>query len=91
MPPECELFYSHTMTVKHLLTDCANLDSSRLGFFDGSDAITLKLILGRNKVNSNTIEFLKERGIYYRAYKQRKHEDILSEELEVKPIKTYFK
>ena len=42
VPPKCELCHSHTMTVKRLLTDCVNLDSSRLRFFDGSDPITLK-------------------------------------------------
>ena len=67
VPPECELCHSHTMTVKHLLTDCVNLDSLRLRFFDGSNPITLKRILGRNKVNSSTVEFLKESGIYNRA------------------------
>ena len=67
VPPECEMCHSHTMTLKHLLTDCVNLYSSRLGFFDGSDPITSKRILGRNKVSSSTTEFLKENGIYYRA------------------------
>ena len=37
MPPECKLCHSHSMTVKHLLTDCVNLDSLRLGIFDGSN------------------------------------------------------
>ena len=65
--PECELCHSHAMTVKHLLTDCSNLAGLRLRFFDGFNSSTLKQILGRNKVNSNTIEFLEESNIYNRA------------------------
>ena len=72
VPPERELCHNHTMSVKHLLTECANLDSLRLRFFDCSNPITLKRILGRNKVNSSTVEILKESGIYKRAYKRRK-------------------
>ena len=34
--PECELCHSRAMTVKHLLTDCANLASFRLRFFMAS-------------------------------------------------------
>ena len=67
VPPECELFHNRTMSVKHLLTVCINLDRLRLRFFDGSNPITLKQILGRNKVNSSTVGFLKESGIYTRA------------------------
>ena len=37
MPPECDLCHS-----QHLLTDCVNLDSLKLRFFDGSNPNTLK-------------------------------------------------
>ena len=67
--PECELCHIDAMTVKHLLTDCANQASLRLSFFDGSNPNTLKQIIGKNKMNSNTIEFLKENNIYNRAKK----------------------
>ena len=40
--PECELCHSQAMTVKHLLTDCVNLVSLKLRFFDGSNPNTLK-------------------------------------------------
>ena len=53
--PECELCHRHAMTVKHLLTDCTNIASLRLRFFDGTNPNTLKQSLGRNKVNSNTL------------------------------------
>ena len=49
--PECELCHIHTMTVKHLLTECANLASLKLKFFYVSNPNTLKQILGRYKVN----------------------------------------
>ena len=65
--PDTELCHSHTMPVKHLLTECANLASLRLRFFDGRNPNTLKQILGRKKVNSNIVEFLKESNIYNRA------------------------
>ena len=65
--PECELGHSRTMTVKHLLTVSANLDSLRLRFFNGPNPNTLKNNLKRNKVNSNTIVFLKESTTYNRA------------------------
>ena len=65
--PECELCHCHAMTVKQLLTDCGNLASFGLRFFDGSNPNTLKQILGKNKVNSNTIELLKESNIYSRT------------------------
>ena len=69
--PECELCHNHTMTVKHLLTEYANLASLRLRFFDGSNSNTLKQISARNKVNSNTMEFLKESNIYNQAQKNK--------------------
>ena len=47
--PECELCHSHALTVKHLLTECANLASVRLRFFNGSNPNTLKQIRGRIK------------------------------------------
>jgi len=62
--PEYELCHSYAMTVKHLLSDCVNLASLRLGFFEGSNLNTVKQILETNKVNSNTIEFLEESNIY---------------------------
>ena len=40
--------------------------------FYGSNPKTLKQIVGTNKVNSNTIEFLKESNIYKRALKKTK-------------------
>ena len=43
--PECELCHSHAMNVKHFITDCANLTSVRLRFFDGSNPKALKQIL----------------------------------------------
>ena len=58
--PECELCHSHAKTMKYLLNDCANLASLRLRFFYGSNPKTLKQILGRNKMNLNTIKFLKQ-------------------------------
>ena len=61
--PECELCHSHTMNVKHFLTDCTNLASFRIRNFDGSNPSTLKQNLGRYKVNSNTINFLKTRNV----------------------------
>ena len=61
---ECELRHSHAMTVKYLVTDCANLASLRLRFLDGSNPNTLKLIQGRYKLNSNTIKFLKENKLF---------------------------
>ena len=64
---ECELCHSCVMTVKHLLTHCANLAILRLIFFDGSNPNVLKQILGRNKVNTNAIEFFKGSNIYNRA------------------------
>ena len=51
--PECEMCRSHAMTVKHLSTDCANLASLSLRFFDVSNQSTLKQILGRNKVTEH--------------------------------------
>ena len=57
----------HAMTVKHLLTNCAKLANLKLRFFGGYNPNTLKHILGRNKVNSNTIKFLKESNIYNRV------------------------
>ena len=65
--PECELCHSHAMTVKHVLTVCANKVIWRLRFFDGSNPKTLKKVRGRNKINSNTIKFLKESNIFNRA------------------------
>ena len=65
--PEFELYHSHEMTVKHLQTDCASLASLRLIFFDGFNPNKLKQILGGTKVNSNTLELLKESNIYKRA------------------------
>ena len=40
---------NHTMTSKHLLTECDNLAGLRLGYFDGSNPNTLKLILEEMK------------------------------------------
>ena len=65
--PYCELCHSHAKTVKHLLTDCASLASFRLRFFDGSNPNMLEKILGRNKVKSNTMKFLKESNIFNRT------------------------
>ena len=65
--PECELCHSHAMTVKRLLTDCANQASLRFRFFDGSNPKPLEQISGRNRVNWNTKKFLKESNIYNRA------------------------
>ena len=63
-PPKCELCHNHTMTVKDLLTECADLPSLRLRIFEDSNQNTLKQVLGRNKAKSNTIELLKESSIY---------------------------
>ena len=41
---ECELRYSHAMTVKHLLNECADLASLRLRFFDSPNPNTLKQV-----------------------------------------------
>ena len=38
--PECELCHSHAMTVKHLITECANLASLRLRLTDSLRAST---------------------------------------------------
>ena len=65
--PECELCDSHAMTLEHILTDCVNLASLRLRFFNGSNPNTLKQIIEKNKLNSNTIELLKESNVYNRA------------------------
>ena len=67
VPLEFELCHNQTMTVKDLSTGSANLAILRLRFFDGSIPNTLKQILERNKVNPDTIEFLKESNIYNRA------------------------
>ena len=53
--PDCELCRTHAMTVKHLITDCANLVSLRFRCFDGANPNKLKQFILRNKVNSNTI------------------------------------
>ena len=39
---ECELYHRHALNVKHLFTDCVNLVSLRLRFFDGTNTNTLK-------------------------------------------------
>ena len=87
--PECELCHSHAMTVKHLLTDCINLASLRLRFSDRSNQNTLKHILGRNKVNSNTKEFLEEATFITGLNKKNEyhtgHEDISERGLEFEP------
>ena len=65
--PECEPCHSHAITVKHLLTDCANLASLGLRLFGGSNPNILTKILGGNKVKSNTMKFRKESNIVNRV------------------------
>ena len=69
--PQCKLCHNHTMTLKLHLTECANVASLRLRFFDGFNPIALKRIQGRNKVNSNTIKSLKKAAFNRRLLRYR--------------------
>ena len=57
--PQVELCHG-----QHLLTDCVNLASLRPRFFESCNLKTLKQILERNEISSNTINFLKGSNVF---------------------------
>lgn len=66
-PPPCELCQNHMMSVKHLLTECDNLNETRERIFRNAKPTTLKEYLGEGKIDTKVINFLKDCGIYHRV------------------------
>ena len=66
-PPPCELCGDHTMTVKHILTECSSLEPLRTSVYGQSKPNGLVDFLGDDKITPTTFQFLKESGIYNRV------------------------
>ena len=66
-PPPCVLCQNHLMSVKHLLTECDNLNETRERIFRNEKPTTLKEYLGEGKIDTKVINFLKDSGIYHKV------------------------
>jgi len=65
--PPCELCQNETMSVKHLLIECPNLNYLRTKYLDRHSPLELKNLLGDCQISNDFILFLKESEIYNRV------------------------
>ena len=64
--PSCELCHNETVSVKHLLIECPNLNYLKIKYLDRYSPLELKNLLSDCQIANNSILFLKESGIYNR-------------------------
>jgi len=67
VPPACELCGTQTMTIKHLLTQCTNLEHTRNVIFQRNKPNAIQEYLGENQINNKIRRFIKDSGISKRV------------------------